>query len=167
MLVTYLKIGRPAYFMLNHTSVLLGGLEVMLLWEEGKRGEKPRDSSLDFPGWDHWAVCAPWLLRNCDPPTCASQWGLCSKLVEECMSQVVVGVQFSSTVLQIGLIFKGIQMVTFSSERSESRKSILPCYWRNYPKTLCVICPSWLEVDRDVWEFAESLEIELLHLLWS
>lgn len=66
--------------------------------------------------------CAAWLHCNSNPPTCGSQWGLCSKLVEECVSQVVVGVQCSSTVLGIGLIFKGLQTFTFSGERSKSRK---------------------------------------------
>lgn len=30
---------------------------------------------------------AAWLHCNSNPPTCGSQWGLCSKLVKECMSQ--------------------------------------------------------------------------------
>lgn len=43
--------------------------------------------------------CAAWPHYNSNPPTRGSQWGLCSKLAEECGSQVVVGVQFSSSVL--------------------------------------------------------------------
>lgn len=41
--------------------------------------------------------CAAGSHCNSNPPTRGSQGGLCSKLVEECGSQVVVGVQFSSS----------------------------------------------------------------------
>lgn len=119
--------------------------------ERRSRERNLEKASLTYRGRISAAMCCV-AGGSSNPPTCTSQWGLCSWLVEGRLSQAVVGVPFSSTVLWIGLILKGIQTFTFfPSERGKSRKSILSCCWRTYSKMLCVVCPLWLDVGRDVW----------------
>lgn len=117
---------------------MYGGLASVFLWREGKR-QNLGTALGTRQGGSAVQQRAAWLHCNSNPPTCGSQWGLCSKLVEECMSQAVVGVQFSSTVLWIGLIFKGLQTFIFSGERNKSRKPILSCCWGTYWDTLRVV----------------------------
>lgn len=68
----------------NYTSMLYGIFEILLLWKEGKQGEKSREGFLDLSAWNHCATMCYMLHCNSNPPTCVSQWGLCSKLVEQC-----------------------------------------------------------------------------------
>lgn len=51
------KIYRQACSLLNYTSKLYGGLEIILLWKVGKQGEKSREGSLDCQGGITAVMC--------------------------------------------------------------------------------------------------------------
>lgn len=118
----------------------------------GKKENRERNlekASLTYRGGITAEMCSV-ASGDSNPPTCTSQWGLCSGLGEGRLSQAVVGVPFSSTLVDWADFQRDPDVYVYSSERSKSRKSILSCYWRTYSKVLCVVCPLWLDVDRDV-----------------